>query len=62
MEKTIADIRADIASLREHAAKYRELAEQRQAVDQLRIAEKLMELVAEFEKRAAALEATIARP
>jgi len=46
MEKTIREIRGDIASLRAHADKYRTLAEQRRAVDQRQIADKLMELVA----------------
>ena len=53
-------IDAEIASLREDAAKYRRLAEARRAADQDRIAEKLMELVAELEEKAAELEA--ARP
>jgi uncharacterized membrane protein YccC len=51
-------IDTEIASLREDAAKYRRLAEARRAADQDRIAEKLMELVAELEEKAAELEAT----
>ena len=59
MEKTLAEINADIASLRQHAAKYRELAEQRKAVDQTKIAAKLMELVTDLEAKAAQIEATL---
>jgi hypothetical protein len=57
IKKTIDEIRSDIASLREHADKYRKLAEQRRAVDQQLIADKLMELVAELEAKAKQLEA-----
>jgi len=57
MEKTLAEINADIAALRNHAAKYRQLAEARKAADQSRIAAKLMELVADLELKAAELEA-----
>jgi hypothetical protein len=51
MEKTLAEIKADIASLREHAANYRRLAEERRAVDQRQIADKLMEFVGELEAK-----------
>ena len=34
MEKTIGEIKSDIAALRAHADKYRRLAEQRRAADQ----------------------------
>jgi hypothetical protein len=61
MEKTLAEIIADIASLRQHAAQYRRLAEERLAVDQTRIAAKLMELVSELEAKAAQIEATMPR-
>jgi hypothetical protein len=54
-------IDAEIASLREDAAKYRRLAEARRAADQDRIAEKLMELVADLEEKAAELEAARSR-
>ncbi|HUH84450.1 MAG TPA: hypothetical protein VLX85_07555 [Stellaceae bacterium] len=57
-EAPFEQIDAEIASLREDAAKYRRLAEARRAADQGRIAEKLMELVAELEEKAAELEAT----
>lgn len=57
MEKTLAEINADIAALRKHAAKYRQLAEARKAADQTRIAAKLMELVVELESKATQLEA-----
>ena len=59
MEKTLAEINADIRALRNHAAKYRRLAEARKAADQSRIAAKLMELVVELESKAAQLEALI---
>ena len=57
MEKTIDRINADIASLRANAALYRNLAEQRRAVDQQRVAAKLMELVIELETKAKELAA-----
>jgi hypothetical protein len=47
MEKTLAEINANIAALRAHVAQYRQLAEARKAADQSRIAAKLMELVVE---------------
>jgi phage shock protein A len=47
MEKTLAEIKANIAALRAHVAQYRQLAEARKAADQSRIAAKLMELVVE---------------
>ena len=56
MEKTFADIEADIASLRANASKYRRLAEERMAADQLRVAAKLIEVVADFESQAKELE------
>jgi hypothetical protein len=56
MEKTLTDIEADIASLRSNASKFRLLAEERMAADQHRIAAKLIETVAELEKRAKELE------
>lgn len=59
MEKTLAEIHADIASLREHAAKFRRLAEERKAVDQTQIANKLMEVVGDLEAKAAQIEATM---
>jgi hypothetical protein len=52
VEKTFADIEADIASLRANASKYRKLAEERMAADQLRVAAKLIEVVADFEFKA----------
>jgi hypothetical protein len=57
MERTFADIEADIASLRANVAKYRALAEERLAHGQLMIAQKQMEFVADLEARLAALEA-----
>lgn len=62
MDKTLAEINADIAALRKHAAKYRQLADARKAADQTRIAAKLMELVVELEAKAAELEATTRPP
>lgn len=59
-EAPAEQIDAEIASLCKDAAKYRRLAEARRAANQDRIAEKLMELVAELEEKAAELEA--ARP
>jgi hypothetical protein len=59
-ESSSEQIDAEIASLREDGAKYRRLAEARRAAGQDRIAEKLLELVAELEEKAAELEA--ARP
>jgi hypothetical protein len=58
MERTRADIDADIASLRANVAKYRALAEERKANGHLMIAEKLVEFVADLEARIAALEAS----
>jgi hypothetical protein len=60
VEKTIEMIRADIASLREHVALYRRLAEERRAADHLLIAAKLTEAAAECEARAAELEKLLA--
>lgn len=57
MERTFADIEADIASLRANAAKFRRLAEERRAADHVPIAEKLMEVVADIEAKVAQLEA-----
>ena len=57
MEKTPADIMAEVASLRQAAANYRYLAEQREAAGEHPIAQKLTELVDDLEARAAALEA-----
>jgi hypothetical protein len=59
MERTLTNIEADIASLRANAVKFRQLAQERRAVDQIQIADKLMELVKEIEARAAELEAQL---
>jgi hypothetical protein len=59
MERTLTNIEADIASLRANAVKFRQLAQERRAVDQIQIADKLMELVREIEARAAELEAQL---
>jgi hypothetical protein len=56
MEKTLADIEADIASLRANVTNYRKLAEEHRAADNLLTAQKLMELVIDLEARAAELE------
>jgi cytochrome c556 len=55
-------IKADVASLREHVAKFRRLAEQRHAADDAAIARKLLEVAADFEAKAAALERLIGSP
>jgi hypothetical protein len=52
MEKMLAEIKADIAKLHEHAAKYRKLAEERRAADHGPIADKLLEYVADLEAKA----------
>jgi len=61
MEKTLVDIEADIASLRANVTKYRRLAEEHRAADNVMIAEKLMELVIDLEAQAAELEAIKAK-
>lgn len=61
MEKTLSEITADISRLREHAAKYRKLAEERRAMDHGPIADKLTEFVADLEAKAAEIEATLRR-
>lgn len=61
MERTLADIEADIASLRANVAKYRRLAQERSAHGQIMIAQKLLEFVADLEARVAELE-VLARP
>jgi hypothetical protein len=62
VEKTIELIRADIATLREHVALSRRLAEERRAADHLQIAAKLIEAAADCEARAAELERMLAAP
>jgi hypothetical protein len=57
MDRTFADVEADIASLRANVAKYRKRAEECLAHGQLMIAQKQMEFVADLEARLAALEA-----
>ncbi|HWI26883.1 MAG TPA: hypothetical protein VN668_07920 [Stellaceae bacterium] len=57
MERTLADIEANIASLRADVTKYRGLAEEHRAAANVMIAKKLMELVIDLEARAAELEA-----
>jgi hypothetical protein len=56
MEKTLADIQANIASLRANVAKFREIAERRKTLGDVTAAEQLMEFVVDFEARVAALE------
>jgi hypothetical protein len=53
MERTLAEIEADIASLRARASKFRELALQHRDADNLPISRKLLEVVAELESSAA---------
>ena len=56
MEATLERIQENLAQLRADIAKYRRLAEQRAAVDQLLIAEKLREFVADLESKADEME------
>ena len=60
MERTIEQINADLASLRAHVVKFRRLAEQRQAADELVIAKKLLEVAADLEAKAKVLEELLA--
>jgi hypothetical protein len=53
MEKTLSEITADIERLRRPAVKCRKLSEERRALDQVQIADKLMEYVADLEAKAA---------
>jgi hypothetical protein len=57
MEKTLAQIETEIGSMRAGAAKYSKLAEERRAVGQLMVAERLTLLVADLEARVIQLEA-----
>jgi hypothetical protein len=56
MEKTIDSIEAEIASLREHASKYRRVAADHRAGDNPLVADKMTEAAAECEAKAAELE------
>jgi hypothetical protein len=56
MEKTLADIAANIASLSANVAKYREIAERRKTLGDIMVAKQLMEFVVDLEARVAALE------
>ena len=60
MEQTIEAIEAEIATLKEHAIKYRRLAAEHRAADNLVIADKLTEAAADCEARAAELETLLA--
>ena len=51
MEKTLADIDADVASLRSNVAKYRKVAQERKARGHLLIAEKQMEFVEQLKQK-----------
>jgi hypothetical protein len=62
MDKTVEDIKADIARLREHVSMYRKLAEERRAVDHMRIADKLTEAANECEAMARELEGKLRGP
>ena len=57
MENQIELIQESIASLRENAAKYREIIKARCATEPPQLAEKLMEIVTQIEAKAAELEA-----
>jgi hypothetical protein len=60
MQKTAEAIRADIASLRANVTTFRRLAEERRAADHILIADKLLEVAADFEVKAAELERLLA--
>jgi hypothetical protein len=60
MDKTAEAIKADIAALREHITKFRRRAEERRAADHMLIADKLIEVAADFEAKAAELERLLA--
>jgi cytochrome c556 len=60
MEKTAEALRAEIASLQENVTKFRRLAEERRAADQILIADKLIEVAADFEAKAAELQRLLA--
>jgi hypothetical protein len=59
MERTLTQIEAEIASLREKATHYRELALRHREADNIPIADKLLELVADLERSAAELWAVL---
>lgn len=61
MEATLASIKADLAKLREDAARYRKLSQQQRAADHAPIADKLGEFVADLERKAEELEETLRR-
>ena len=61
MDKTLADIEANIASLHANVTRYRKLAEEHRAADNVMIAKKLMELTIALEARVAELEALKAK-
>jgi hypothetical protein len=60
MERTLKDIQGHIASLRTDLAKYRQLANERKSAGHLQIAEQLVGLIGDIEKRVAELEAMAA--
>jgi len=60
MEKTIDSIEAEIASLREHASKYRRVAADHRAGDNPLVADKMTAAAAECEARAAELDKLLA--
>jgi hypothetical protein len=60
MEKSLEEIEAEIARLREHVADYRRLAAERRAAEHFMIAEKLTEAAAECEKMVSELERQLA--
>jgi hypothetical protein len=60
MEKSIEDIEAEIASLKEHAREYRRLAVEHRAADNLLIADKMTEAAEDCEVRAVELEGLLA--
>jgi hypothetical protein len=62
MEKTLSQIEADIGSLRANAAKLRALAVGHRAANNIDIANKLLEVVADLDRSAAKMQAILKRP
>jgi hypothetical protein len=61
MDKTIAEMEADLASLWSHADKFLKLAEEHAAAGHVAIARKLIEVAAELNASIAALRSELSR-